>query len=148
MTLRAAAKSAIRPAIEAPNRCWHCVAEADHTLAEALAPGYMAARAKDMRPGDTFDIRHEKHAFIVRGYILAADKDAGAISYVALEVVDLDAVPAVVYDWADADVKRLPSGFAVMRGQDALKTGFPSEATAREWLNAKRTLATAGKVTQ
>lgn len=147
MSLRIAAKTAIRPAVEAPNRCWHVVADADHTLAEALAPGYMAIRVKDMRPGDTFDIRHEKHAFLVRGYILAVDKEAGAISYAALEVIDLHAIPAIVYDWADAEVKRLPSGFAVMRGQDALKTGFPTEAAANEFLHAKRTLAAAGKVT-
>jgi hypothetical protein len=102
-----------------------------------------------MKPGDTFDIRHETHHFIVRGYILDVDTDAGVgmLAYITTEIVDLREIDPVAYDWVDVQVARQQGGWAILRDDgQALKTGFATEAQANEWLTQKRAGILAGKV--
>ena len=144
---RACPKANLRPHAEAVNRVWHAVAPADHTLSEALWPGYLGARTKDMKPGDDFVVRHETHNFLVRGYIIDVDADAGMIAFVTTELIDLTQVDIVAYDYVDCVVSRQPSGWAVMSGDTALKSGFASQEKAAEWLAEKRAgILAAGKV--
>lgn len=147
--IKLAPKACIRRQSEALNGTWHVTAPADHTLADALSPTYLAAKVRlgDVKPGDTFEIRHEKHAFLLRAYVTDVDREAGAISFVATEVIDLTALPVIQYDFADAHVTKTNAGWAVARADGmCIRNGFATEGDAREWLAAKQQLAAAGNV--
>jgi hypothetical protein len=133
---------------EASNRRWHAVAPADHTLSEVLWPGWLGSRAKDdaMRAGDTFEIRHELHHFLVVGYVLDVDVDAGMLAFVTTELTDLTQIDAVAYDWADVTISREQGGWAISDRGTVLKGGFASEEKAAAWLAEKRAMILAGKV--
>ena len=77
-------------------------------------PGYLGSRAKDMKPGDCFDIRHETHDFIVRGYIMDVDSDAGMLAFVTTELIDLTQIDMIAFDYADCTVSREQGGWAVI----------------------------------
>jgi hypothetical protein len=142
---RACPKASIRPYSEAPNRTWHAVAPADHTLSEVLWPGWFGARAKDVRVGDTFDIRHETHNFIVRGYVIDVDADAGMLAFITTELIDLTQIDVIAFDYADCTVSREQGGWAVVDRGTVLKAGFASQEKAAEWLAEKRAMVLAGK---
>lgn len=121
-------------------REWCALAPADHELPDVLHPAYLKERHRQLKPGDIVTVTHEAHRFVVKLY-LAAVEDAG-LTIIPLEVIDLQALPRIALDWADATVAHVGGTWAVTRAGASLKT-FATEAKAREWLTAKRTLAAA-----
>jgi hypothetical protein len=80
--------------------------------------------------------------------VLDVDVDAGMLAFVTTELTDLTQIDAVAYDWADVTISREQGGWAISDRGTPLKTGFPTEAAANEWLAQKRAAILAGgKVT-
>lgn len=131
---------------------WAVKADEEHSLADVLNPAYLWRRATEgeMKAGDEFVITHKLHAFIVRGYIIAVDRDMKAVSYKILPgyPVDLTKIDPVSASLSGAVVIRHgANNWCVQRGAVMLKGGFQNEAEANVWLmNKQKQLAALGAV--
>ncbi|HEY7550637.1 MAG TPA: J domain-containing protein [Hyphomicrobiaceae bacterium] len=136
--------SAILPA-ENARTVWCTVAPAAATIEDALDPRFLGAKLGQMKPGDRIEIVHEKHGFLIEGLITGIDKDAGAVEYAPLRVLDLNGSATVRVDWEDATVAHEGPHhqWAVRIGGRIAKAGFATEALASEWLRLKQQIASA-----
>jgi hypothetical protein len=92
-------------------------------------------------------IHHEGREYFAELLVVAVDKDAEALAVKPMRIIDLTEVEVVAADWATATIadERPPRGWCVRLGKRIARTGFPTEAAARAFLDAKQTLARAGR---
>jgi hypothetical protein len=144
---RVAERNAILRVAESRNT-WACCAPETHTLEDAMSPAYLWAKAREIRPGDFFEVRHERHAFLVRGYVVDLDHDAKTLSFKLLPgyPVDLRDMELIACDWSGATVTQEapPYNWCIRLGGAIAKSDFSSESRATEWLNAKQRIAREG----
>jgi len=83
---------------------WHVLAAKDHRLEHVLHPSYLSEKVRDIRAGAIVVIVHEGQQYFAELLVRAVDKDAQALAYLLLRVIDLTASELVSEDWVGASI--------------------------------------------
>jgi hypothetical protein len=119
----------------------------EHSLEQALHPRYCGASPKiqkEARPGSVVLLRAVDHRFLAELYVESTTdlKDAGALIYRVLRIVDLAACERLAFDWSTSVTFTDAGGKAEVRLDDKIIRGdFESMAQAKAWVAAKCTVA-------
>lgn len=115
------------------------MADPNHTIEDAKDPRYLWNANRRILPHDIIVIRHPRHAFYLRLYVVEVDHATASIRYQMLEEHDFRGRPPVTGTIADA---RIEWGAAhkhrVVSGTTILAKGFETKEEAQKWLEEQR----------
>ena len=132
-------KASVRPLAESAVPYWVAVAPKAHTLEDVLRPGYLAERLKAIAPGTVVAIHHEARRYFAELLVVAVDKDAEALAFVPLRVIDLSEAEVLASDWSEAVVvDGGERGWSVKLGARTARVGFKLRARPRRsWMPSR-----------
>ncbi len=115
------------------------MAEPFHTIEDAKHPGYLWHANLRIEPFNEIVIRHPRHAFYLRLYVVEVDHATASIRYQMLEEHDFRGRPPVTGTIADARVEwGAAHKHRVVSGTTILAKGFETKEEAQKWLEEQR----------
>jgi hypothetical protein len=121
---------------------WSIMAQADHTIEDAMGPRYLYAKADQIRPGDYVEIKHPLGNWVVCFDVVRIDRQARGIVANVRHIFDYtqEGGIRITPDVLGAHVEYLGArGWAVIdEDKHVLADEFESREVAEGWLTKKR----------
>lgn len=127
--------------LEHGRNSYHVLAPSDHTLEEVQDLRYLWHHHARLKPGDTVEICHALFAYQVTILVRDIDHETKAITGY-YTVRDLSKEKVRLPDLSAAELSFIdgPHKWAVMLGNELLRSGFDTKSEAEAYLNKKQSV--------